>query len=152
MTYNPQRAGRLSTTFIGLVTLLALLNLASVSAQTYSLDWSTIDGGGGTSSGGQYTLSGTIGQPDAGSMTGGTFTLQGGFWPGIIVQSTGEAPTLFIQASGDSVIISWLPNTPGFALEETDNLTTPIWVDAPDGNPVTIPAASAARFYRLSKP
>ena len=151
MTYNPHWAGRLSTTFIGLVTLLALLNLQNVSAQSYALDWSTIDGGGGTSSGGQYTLSGTIGQPDAGAMSGGSFSLQGGFWPGIIVPST-NSPTLFIRASGDSVILSWSPDTPGFALEETDNLTTPIWVDAPDGNPVTIPAGSVARFYRLSKP
>ena len=42
------------------------------SAQSYSIDWSTIDGGGGTSTNGQYSLSGTIGQPDAsGAMSGG---------------------------------------------------------------------------------
>ena len=38
--------------------------------QSYSIDWSTIDGGGGTSTGGVYTVSGTIGQPDAGTMSG----------------------------------------------------------------------------------
>jgi hypothetical protein len=44
--------------------------------QTYSIDWFTIDGGGGTSTGGVYGVSGTIGQPDASAqpMTGG------GFW------------------------------------------------------------------------
>ncbi len=47
-----------------------------------SITWYTIDGGGGTSSGGGFTLSGTIGQPDAGTLSGGTFTLKGGFWPG----------------------------------------------------------------------
>ena len=44
---------------------------SSVAAQTYALDWSTIDGGGGTSTGGVYAVSGTIGQPDAGRMSGG---------------------------------------------------------------------------------
>ena len=34
--------------------------------QNYSIDWFTIDGGGGTSTGGVYAVSGTIGQPDAG--------------------------------------------------------------------------------------
>ncbi len=152
MTNNPRWARRLSTAFVGLVLLPTLPNLPSVSAQSYSLDWATTDGGGGTSTGGPYSLCGTIGQPDAGAMSGGNFSLQGGFWPGIMVPSTGEAPVLFIQASGASVVISWLPGTPGFALEQTDDLTTPIWVDAPGGNPVTIPAGSAARFYRLSKP
>ncbi len=46
----------------------------------YTLDWYTIDGGGGTSTGGDYSLSGTIGQPDAGSMSGGDYALSGGFW------------------------------------------------------------------------
>lgn len=49
----------------------------------YDLAWHTIDGGGGTSAGGAFALSGTIGQPDAGvPLTGGAFTLEGGFWPG----------------------------------------------------------------------
>lgn len=30
--------------------------------------------------GGEFQLSGTIGQPDAGTMTGNTFELTGGFW------------------------------------------------------------------------
>ena len=49
----------------------------------FELSWDSIDGGGGTSSGGVYELSGTIGQPDAGVvMTGGSYGLIGGFWPG----------------------------------------------------------------------
>jgi hypothetical protein len=118
----------------------------------YAIDWSTIDAGGGTSAGGPYVLGGTIGQPDAGSMSGGTVTLQGGFWPGLVVASTGEAPTLFIQLSGDSVVVSWSPATAGFALEQTDDLITPAWRAAPPGNPVPIPTSEASRFYRLKKP
>lgn len=42
---------------------------------------STIDGGGVMrSNGGEIELSGTIGQPDAGFLTGGAFELTGGFW------------------------------------------------------------------------
>jgi len=49
----------------------------------YDLSWYTIDGGGATfSTGGSYSLGGTIGQPDAGMMSGGSFTLVGGFWGG----------------------------------------------------------------------
>jgi len=50
----------------------------------YDLSWSTVDGGGATfSTGGGYSLGGTIGQPDAGAMSGGGYSLSGGFWGGI---------------------------------------------------------------------
>jgi len=50
----------------------------------YTLDWWTVDGGGAMwGAGGGFELSGTIGQPDAGTaLTGGGFELVGGFWPG----------------------------------------------------------------------
>ena len=60
--------------------LLAALCASAALAADYSIDWLTIDGGGGTSTNGPYALTGTIGQPDAGAMSGGNFTLQGGFW------------------------------------------------------------------------
>ena len=47
----------------------------------FEITWYSIDGGGGMrSTGGDFELSGTIGQPDAGRMSGGDFTLTGGFW------------------------------------------------------------------------
>jgi hypothetical protein len=45
-----------------------------------SIPWWTVDGGGGTSKGGQFALSGTAGQPDATTMSGGPYTLGSGFW------------------------------------------------------------------------
>ena len=48
----------------------------------YEIPWATIDSGGGQSSGGQYILTGTIGQPDAGYSEGGDYEVLGGFWPG----------------------------------------------------------------------
>jgi len=41
--------------------------------------WGTVDGGGSTSEGGGFALSGAIGQPDAGEMSGDEFALSGGF-------------------------------------------------------------------------
>ena len=49
--------------------------------QPFKLNRSTIDGGGVMrNAGGDLELSASIGQPDAGIMTGGTFELSGGFW------------------------------------------------------------------------
>jgi len=63
------------------VILFAVLN-ATVASGQYKLNWYTIDGGGGRSSGGPYELLGTIGQPDAAYSAGGGYELLGGFWPG----------------------------------------------------------------------
>jgi hypothetical protein len=49
---------------------------------TYELTWYTTDGGGGSRSGGAYTLDGSLGQTDAGNLSGGGYTLSGGFWSG----------------------------------------------------------------------
>jgi hypothetical protein len=77
-------------THLGIVgMLLALLIIAQLaSAQgdsSYDLVFWTADGGGGAfSTGGAYQLSGTIGQPDAGTMSGGGYVLSGGFWSGAV--------------------------------------------------------------------
>jgi hypothetical protein len=75
--------------------------IESALAQTggsYDLSWSTVDDGGGTTSGGGYTLVGTVAQPDAGSaLTGGDYTLTGGFWPGIISgRSSGSSNNVYL--------------------------------------------------------
>ena len=57
---------------------LAAVGTAAVQAQSgggYNLAWWTADGGG-------YALNGTIGQPDAGALNGGGYSLAGGFWGG----------------------------------------------------------------------
>lgn len=61
------------------------LGAASGGAQPFDLSWSTIDGGGiSSSSGGALSMAATLGQPDTGVMTGGGFVLSGGFWPGAV--------------------------------------------------------------------
>ncbi len=70
--------------------LLLSLPGSGLAPADYIIDWWTLDGGGpgapGWCSGGEYVLSGTIGQPDAGElvMSGGGFELAGGFWPGAL--------------------------------------------------------------------
>jgi hypothetical protein len=49
---------------------LVVFSVSTARAQ-FSIDWFTIDGGGGTSTGGVFSVTGTIGQPDAGTLTNG---------------------------------------------------------------------------------
>ncbi len=65
---------------LGGAILIAGLGVAWAQGTGYELAWWTVDGGGGTSANGAYALSGTLGQPDAGTLSGGGYTLGGGFW------------------------------------------------------------------------
>jgi hypothetical protein len=61
--------------------LLAVGGVLAQSGGPYDLSWNTVDGGGYTfSTGGPYTLGGTIGQADTRLMFGGGYSLAGGFW------------------------------------------------------------------------
>jgi hypothetical protein len=122
----------------------------------YSIDWSTMDGGGGTSTGGVYSVNGTIGQPEAGpAMTNGQYAVMGGFWVLPTMIQTEGAPTLTIVPAGaGQAQISWLPNSASYVLQQTALLKPASWTNAPSGstNPITVPANANARFYRLFKP
>ncbi|MAO24606.1 MAG: hypothetical protein CMJ35_15180 [Phycisphaerae bacterium] len=75
--------------------------LAGPSGGGFEITWYTIDAGGTmNSSGDGFELSGTIGQPDAGPvMTGGQFSLAGGFWPGV-----DNAPACPADLTGDGML------------------------------------------------
>jgi len=122
----------------------------------YSIHWHTFDGGGGTSTGGVYSVSGTIGQPDAGApMTGGSFSLTGGFWALPTLVQTPGAPTLHItNAAPGFATLWWSPLIVGFVLQSADPLSPTNWVNALSGtnNPAMVPASLPARFYRLYQP
>lgn len=65
--------------------LAGVLGVSMVAAQTggsYSLSWFGLPGGGGTSSGGTYSVTGAIGQPFASQAVGSTYTVQTGFFGG----------------------------------------------------------------------
>ena len=140
---------------------VALCLLSTAATAQLAIDWFTIDGGGGTSTGGVYAVSGTIGQPDAGMMGGGTYTLQGGFWGVIAAVQTEGAPYLSVVRSNSTVVVSWpLPAT-GWLLHATTNLVTggSLWTEiAPpyqtNGTNLLYTELSPAgnKFYRLHKP
>ena len=129
----------------------------SARAQNYDLAWSTIDGGGGSSSGGTYSVTGTIGQPDAGVLTGGNYTLVGGFWSAFAATPSSPAsPQLSVSVSGQNVVISWPSPSSGFTLEQNSSLDPATWQAAPqtvqdNGTviSVTVPAAAGNMFFRL---
>jgi hypothetical protein len=111
------------------ILLFSLLIPAISFAQSYSIDWSTIDGGGGTSTGGVYSVSGTIGQPDAGAtLSGGNYSVDGGFWSFAAVVQTPGAPLLSIRVTApNTVVVSWPSPSTGFLLQTNNNLATGNW-------------------------
>ena len=69
--------------YLKILPIIAVLLLPVVAnAQSYSINWYKVAGGGGmNSTGGTYQVSGTIGQHDAGGpLIGGGCQLTGGFW------------------------------------------------------------------------
>ena len=126
-------------------------------AQTYTVDWYKIAGGGGTSTGGVYAVSGTIGQPDAsGAMSGGSYSLTGGFWSLISIVQTVGAPMLTITYSRNSVKVLWPYPSTTWRLEQSQDLTSATWCPsgsiASDGmnNSLTLTSPTGKLFFRLS--
>ena len=144
---------------LALSALTVLAVVGGASAQSYSIDWHTIDGGGGTSTGGVFAVSGTVGQPDANaqSMTNGTFSLTGGFWS-IFTVPTPDAPLLSVDRQGTAVRVFWpLPAT-GYVLDQSLTVTG-AWSQVAfpyttnvNGISVSTPAPVGIKFYRLRKP
>ena len=144
-----------------IILLFTLLLPAAGFAQSYSIDWYKVAGGGGTSTGGTYTVSGTIGQPDAsGAMTGGNYSVTGGFWSLINVVQTPGLPNLIIVPNGpNSVKVLWPdPGITTFTLQQNGNLATPGWVTSgfsmTNGfgtNFVTITPPVGNLFFRLKQ-
>ena len=137
--------------------LLTSFPCTRAAAQSYAIDWHTIDGGGSRSTNGQYSLSGTIGQPDAGpAMTNGQYAVTGGFWALPQAVQTEGAPTLMIAPVGaGQARIAWSPDTETkWVLQETMSLSAPAWTNSSTGtnNPALVPATLPAKFYRLHKP
>ncbi len=142
-----------------LLWLAFLLAPVIANAQSYSIDWYKVAGGGGPSTGGpmigiNYSVSGTIGQPDAsGAMTGGNYSLTGGFWSLYAVQTPG-APLLTITYVGNQAIVSWSPSVTGWTLQTNANLATPTWgnyLGTIVNNSVTNAPPKGNLFFRLKQ-
>jgi hypothetical protein len=148
---------RLATYTLAEFALVAVLTLK---AENHSIDWSTIDGGSGTSTGGLFTVTGTIGQPDAGTMTGGNFSVTGGFWALYAVQTPG-APwlTITLNSQPSTLAVSWPVSETSWQLQATSSLLalgstwSPCTYVTNGANCVYIESSPTGnRFYRLHKP
>src|ERR1035441_5551477 len=146
------------------LTLSLWLITLPASAQNYSIGWSKIARGGcmSTNTVG-YSLSCTVGQPDAsGPLTDGSYSLTGGFWALYAVQTPG-APGLSIKlTTTNTAMVYWPSPSVGFNLQ----LNTSV-APANKGNWVTPPQSVTdngtiryiivnppvgAGFYRLKSP
>ena len=128
-------------------------------AQTNSVGWYKIPGGGGTSTNDQYAVTGAIGQADAGAaLAGGNFSITGGFWSLIGVLQTAGLPNLCITPSSGSVTVSWPSSAAGCVLEQTSDLAAPNWTasgytvcDDGTNKSITITSPAGNLFFRLKQ-
>ena len=138
-----------------------LLFAVSANAQSYSITSFTVDGGGGSSNGGLYAVTGAIAQPDAhAASTGGAYALSGGFFSQYIAIQQLGAPQLIIRpVSGGNVQVVWGSNVPGWILQSnTADLATGSWSDVAGTPTVAGPeqfhqfaTGSGRAFFRLRK-
>jgi len=144
------------------IVFLCLLLPVVAFTQSYSIDWYKIAGGGGTSTGGTYQVSGTIGQPDAsGAMSGGNFSVTGGYWSMINVVQLAGAPKLIIEPNGaNSVKVLWAdPATNTYTLQQNANVAaTAGWTtsgytisNVGGTNSITIAPPAGNLFFRLKQ-
>ena len=127
----------------------------------YSIDWYKVSGGGGmNSTGGVYSLSGTIGQHDAGGpMAGGNYSLTGGFWALYAVQIPGAPPLSIFLTTTNTAVVRWPFPSTGWILQQNTNLTTTNWVTPletvnNDGTNkfIIVNPPNGNKFSRLRKP
>jgi len=152
--------------FLTIAIVVAVLSFTSVvHAQIYSINWHTIAGGGGSSSGSSgtntFTVTGTIGQPATASMSGGSYSLTGGFWSILAAVQTPGSPLLSIVRSGTQAVVSWNGPATGFVLQQSSSLLSTSWTNSTatlttnSGTgiiSVTVPAASGYQYFRLLNP
>jgi hypothetical protein len=92
-------------------------------------------------------------------MTGGGYSLTGGFWSLVSVVQTAGLPNLTISHAGNSVMVSW-PNTGSYTLQQNPNIAaTAGWTasgyavaTANGTNSISITPPTGNLFFRLSIP
>ena len=156
---RPKQSGSFA---LPVLVALSFMVVSALHAQSYSIDWFKIAGGGGTSAGGAYQVSGTIGQHDAGGpMTNGQYSLTGGFWSHHHRRADARRAAAHdhLQLSTPTVTVSWPSSATNYVLQQNSDLTTANWM--PTGLPVTTNGATVSvtisppagnLFFRLNSP
>lgn len=143
-----------------LLPLLLVCSSAFAARGQYSIDWYKVSGGGGASSNGQYTLSATIGQHDAGGqMSGGAYSVTGGFWSLYAVQTIGSPLLSILLTPTNTAVVSWPSPSTGFVLQQNNNLSGTNWVtpaqtvnDNGTTRFIIVNPSAGNQFYRLQHP
>ena len=140
-----------------LAAFLIELGLSSLLGQSYSIDRFAIAGGSGAGSGGDFTLNGAIGQPDTGAMSGGNYSLAGGFWGVISTPPPVDSAIIKVWVVGGEVHLRFT-GIPGriYYVERAHSVTGP-WPDRlatltmpSDGVVEFVDTTGPSSFYRTS--
>jgi hypothetical protein len=150
------------TSILALATFAAVLRAGAQSSASFNLTWNSVSGGGGNSAstGGVLSLSGTVGQADAGDSMGANYLLLGGFWAAEATGVVTSQPILRITRAGPNLIIlSWPSWASDYTLQSAEAITsntiwanvsqTPVSID--DQYAVPIITTSAKQFFRLKR-
>jgi hypothetical protein len=104
-------------------TIVLLLVLTHTALAQYTIDWHTMDAGGGSGAAGSFAMQGTLGQPDAFSGSAENVTLIGGFWS----LPLDLLPALRIFIHKGNVTLAWPNPSTGFVLQASPNLLNGTW-------------------------
>jgi hypothetical protein len=144
--------------FLGCAGMVLLPCLAKAQNNNFQIIESAISGGGTTlSTGGSFTLSGTIGQPLVSTSRGEIFTLAAGFWGITVALQQPDLPPLSVTDALNGIVLSWPVTSTTALLEQTERLQpSSLWTTVSQTpqivggqNVVTIPLTGASRFFRL---
>jgi hypothetical protein len=129
---------------MALVALFLLILSAWAYAQSgYDLTWNTLGSGGGSNSGGSYTLNGTLGQPAAGTLNGGGYVLVGGYWGseeipvGIVVDPGQGGLLIFTDTQGLTTTVQIPPGA----------VTSTTWISM---TPTVLPPGTISASLRFA--
>ena len=156
---NRQLTLRLALAVLTVTLLMSGLSFAR--GQSANASAFTLDGGGGTSSGGEYEITGSIGQMELGSvMSGGDFEVSGEFLAMMVTVPGPDGTALTISVTPQNlVVLSWASDGTDLVLQQSSNLSAPNWTvvgitPADDGltKSVTLPLTMGNKFFRLTKP
>ena len=138
---------------VALLVCAGFRSSANEEEPVFAIPQYAVYGGGGTSSGGGFAISGAIGEISAREMIGGTFTLRSGL--GVIhLLQTPDTPPLRIRIAGpDTVEVFWEAGDEAWLLEETPSLITPDWRESTvhTHGSHTVPAIGRERCFRLRR-
>jgi len=136
------------------IALFIVMAATPRTGSSHNLNWSTCQGGGGSCAGGRFKLICSVGQPDAGTASGGTFVQQGGFLPAF---QKSVLPSLTVTRAAGEFILSWPDVAAGVHADWSQDLQGNTWYDLGEGavvgtlRQVRIPAIGGSLFFRLRK-